>query len=285
MCDNRPSRIGVKRTVSESISRESEDRLADEFAAQAGNPDFVLSLARGLRVIESFEGHHAGRSIVEIAQTTGLSRAAIRRILLTLELLGYVERSRQVYRPKTQMLRLGFSFLSSSSVVEAARPVLERITERLHESSSMSMLDGGQIVYVARSAASRILAAGLSVGSRLPAYCTSMGRVLLAALPDGELEAYLRELKPNAYTPKTITRIVQLKKAIQQVRKDGYAIVDEELEAGLRSIAVPVSTRSNQVVAAINVGTHVSRVDRATLVNQCLPALREGARALRNVLI
>jgi IclR family pca regulon transcriptional regulator len=275
----------VKRTVSESISRESEDRLADEFAAQAGNPDFVLSLARGLRVIESFEGHHAGRSIVEIAQTTGLSRAAIRRILLTLELLGYVERSRQVYRPKTQMLRLGFSFLSSSSVVEAARPVLERITERLHESSSMSMLDGGQIVYVARSAASRILAAGLSVGSRLPAYCTSMGRVLLAALPDGELEAYLRELKPNAYTPKTITRIVQLKKAIQQVRKDGYAIVDEELEAGLRSIAVPVSTRSNHVVAAINVGTHVSRVDRATLVNQCLPALREGARALRNVLI
>ena len=275
----------MKRTVSESISRESEDRLADEFAAQAGNPDFVLSLARGLRVIESFEGHHAGRSIVEIAQTTGLSRAAIRRILLTLELLGYVERSRQVYRPKTQMLRLGFSFLSSSSVVEAARPVLERITERLHESSSMSMLDGGQIVYVARSAASRILAAGLSVGSRLPAYCTSMGRVLLAALPDGELEAYLRELKPNAYTPKTITRIVQLKKAIQQVRKDGYAIVDEELEAGLRSIAVPVSTRSNQVVAAINVGTHVSRVDRATLVNQCLPALREGARALRNVLI
>ena len=159
----------------------------DEFACQAGNPDFVLSLARGLRVIESFEGHHDGRSIVEISQSTGLSRASIRRILLTLELLGYVERSRQVYRLRTQVLRLGFSYLSSSSVVEAAQPILEQISEELHESSSMSMLDGGQIVYVARSAASRILAAGLSVGSRLPAYCTSMGRVLLAALPDEEL--------------------------------------------------------------------------------------------------
>jgi IclR family transcriptional regulator, pca regulon regulatory protein len=272
-------------SASKSAPRVSKAHPANEFASQAGNPDFVLSLARGLRVIESFEGHHEGRSIVEIAKSTGLSRAAIRRILLTLELLGYVEHSRQVYRPKTQVLRLGFSFLSSSSVIEAARPVLERITEELHESSSMSMLDGGQIVYVARSAASRILAAGLSVGSRLPAYCTSMGRVLLAALPDTALDAYLRNLKPKAHTPKTITRIPQLKKAILRVRKDGHAIVDEELEAGLRSIAVPVSTRSNQVVAAINVGTHISRVDRATLINHCLPALEEGARALRNVLI
>src|ERR1700728_2356332 len=160
---------------------------ADEFTAQAGNPDFVLSLARGLRVIESFEGYVDGRTIVEIAQSTGLSRASVRRILLTLEFLGYVERTRQVHRLKTQVLRLGFSFLSSSSVIEAARPVLERITEVVHESSSMAMLDKGEIVYVARSAASRVLSAGLSVGSRLPAYCTSMGRVLLASLQDAEL--------------------------------------------------------------------------------------------------
>lgn len=254
-------------------------------ADQTGNPDFVLSLARGLRVIESFEGHHDGRSIVEIAHCTGLSRAAIRRILLTLELLGYVERSRQVYRLRTQVLRLGFSFLSSSSVVEAARPVLERIAEQLHESSSMSMLDGDQIVYVSRSAASRILAAGLSVGSRLPAYCTSMGRVLLASLPNRDLEAYLEHLKPNPFTSKTITGIPKLKKAILRVRKDGYAIVDEELETGLRSIAVPVLTRSNVVVAAINVGTHVSRVDRGTLIHRCLPALQDGARTLHHALI
>jgi IclR family pca regulon transcriptional regulator len=258
---------------------------AERFAQHAGNPDFMLTLARGLQVIESFENRAQGQSIVEISNATGLSRAAIRRILLTLELLGYVERSRQVFRLRTQVLRLGFSFLSSSSVIESARPVLERITEQLHESSSMSMLDGGEIVYVARSAASRILAAGLSVGSRLPAYCTSMGRVLLAALPDDKLDAYLQNLRPRAYTPKTKTRLPQLKKAILQVRRDGYAIVDEELEAGLRSIAVPVTTRANQVVAAINVGTHTSRVDPATLTGQCLPALLAGARTLQNVLI
>jgi IclR family pca regulon transcriptional regulator len=258
---------------------------AEDFATQAGNPDFVLSLARGLRVIESFEGHYEGRSISEISQSTGLSRASIRRLLITLELLGYVERSRQVYRLKTQVLRLGFSYLSSSSVVEAARPVLEHITEQLHESCSMSMLDSGQIVYVARSAASRVLAAGLSVGSRLPAYCTSMGRVLLAALPEKELAAYLRNLKPRAYTPKTLTRIAQIKKAILAVRANGYAIVDEELEAGLRSIAVPISTRDNRVVAAINVGTHVSRIDRESLLKICLPALQQGARNLHNILI
>jgi IclR family pca regulon transcriptional regulator len=272
-------------TALKSVPAPAKAAPGEEFAVHAGNPDFMLSLARGLRVIESFEGHPEGRSIVEIAHSTELSRAAIRRILLTLELLGYVERSRQVYRLRTQVLRLGFSFLSSSSVIEAARPVLEHISEQLHESSSMSMLDGGDIVYVARSAASRILAAGLSVGSRLPAYCTSMGRVLLAALPDDELDSYLHGLKPKAYTAKTITRIPLLRKAILQVRRNGFAIVDEELEAGLRSIAVPVSTRSNRLVAAINVGTHVSRVDRATLINRCLPALQNGARSLRNVLI
>jgi IclR family transcriptional regulator, pca regulon regulatory protein len=279
--------MGVPRGIRtpKSAARRANTALAGEFATQRGNPDFMLSLARGLRVIESFEAHPEGRSIVEIAHDTGLSRAAIRRILLTLELLGYGERSRQVYRLTTQVLRLGFSFLSSSSVVEAARPVLEHISEQLHESSSMSMLDSGEIVYVARSAASRILAAGLSVGSRLPAYCTSMGRVLLAALPEEKLDTYLRNLRPRAYTPKTITRIPQLRKAILQVRRAGYAVVDEELEAGLRSIAVPVSTRNNLVFAAINVGTHVSRVDRATLLNRCLPALQQGARALRDVMI
>ena len=266
-------------------TRHLKPALADGFAAHSGNPDFMLSLARGLQVIESFEGRLEGQSILEISQSTGLSRASIRRILLTLELLGYVERSRQVHRLKTQVLRLGFSYLSSSSVVEAARSVLEEITEKLHESSSMSMLDDGEIVYVARSAASRVLAAGLSVGSRLPAYCTSMGRVLLAALPDEDLSRYLGELKPKAYTSNTIVRIPQLRKTIQLVRKNSYVIVDQELEMGLRSIAVPVCTRSDRVVAAINVGTHVSRVDKDALINRFLPVLQEGARILRSVLI
>lgn len=267
-------------------SAESAERSKiDDLAANAGNPDFVLSLARGLRVIESFAGSKEGRSVVEISQSTGLSRASIRRILLTLQLLGYVERSRQVHKLRTQILRLGFSYLSSSSVVEAARPVLERITEAVHESSSMSMLDGGEIVYVARSAASRVLAAGLSVGSRLPAYCTSMGRVLLASLPDADLDSYFCMLKPKAYTPKTLVTIPELRKAVLDARKRGYAIVSEELEKGLRSVAVPICTHSNRVVAAINIGTHVSRVDHNTLIKTCLPALKEAARTLREILI
>jgi IclR family transcriptional regulator, pca regulon regulatory protein len=238
-----------------------------------------------LRVIESFERNQDGRTIVELARITGLSRAAIRRVLITLELLGYVERSRQVYRLRTQVLRLGFSFLSSSSAVEAARPVLERVTDLIHESSSMSMLDGNQIVYVARCSASRVMAAGLSVGSRLPAYCTSMGRVLLAALEPLQLDAYLKQLKPKALTKKTVTSIPRLRKAILLARRQGFAVVDEELEAGLRSIAVPVITRSNRVVAAINVGTHTSRIDYEELINRCLPVLQEGAETLRAVLL
>lgn len=256
---------------------------ANEFAAYAGNPDFVLSLARGLRVIESFEGHQDGCSIVEIARSTGLSRAAIRRLLHTLELLGYVDHSRQVYRLKTQALRLGFSFLSSSSVVEAARPVLECISEQLHESSSMSMLDGGQIGTspVPRPAASSRPASPWAAG--FPPTAHRWAAFFWPHCLTTSSIAYLRELKPKPYTSRTLTRVPQ--KAILQVRKDGYAIVDEELEAGLRSIAVPVFTRSNHVVVAINAGIHISRVDRNTLLRQCLPALQEGARSLRNVLI
>ncbi len=139
--------------------------------------------------------------------------------------------------------------------------------------------------YVARSAASRVRAAGLSVGNRLPAYCTSMGRVLGAALPDAELDDFLCSLKPKVYTPKTTTILPLLRNAILNVRSQRYALVDQELEAGLRSLAIPVLTRANRVVAAINVGTHVSRVDRATLLRRCLPAFEDGARALRSILI
>jgi IclR family pca regulon transcriptional regulator len=253
--------------------------------AHAGDPNFVLSLARGLQVIESFEGHTEGRSIGEVAQATGLSRAAVRRLLLTLEALGYAEDSRRVYRLKTRVLKLGLSYLSSTSVIAAAQPVLDRISEALGESASMSMLDGDRIVYVARSAASHVLSVGLSVGSRLPAYCTSMGRVLLAGLSDAELDLYLRQLKPKAFTEKTIVDPNQLRKVILQARAQGYALVNEELEAGLRAIAVPVLTRQNRVAAAINVGAHALRIDRKQMIRRCLPILQRGAASLSDLLL
>jgi IclR family pca regulon transcriptional regulator len=253
--------------------------------SQAGNPDFVLSLARGLRVIECFEGHTEGRSVAEIATDAGLSRASVRRLLLTLETLGYAESSRRLYHLKTRVLKLGLSFLSSTSVIAAAQPILERITGVLGESASMSMLDGDQIVYVARSAASRVLSVGLSVGSRLPAYCTSMGRVLLAALPQDQLDTYLRNLKPRRYTSKTITDPERLREVITKARRGGFALVNEELEAGLRALSVPVRNRQNNVVAAINVGAHALRIDQKQMLHRCLPVLRESAATITDILL
>jgi IclR family pca regulon transcriptional regulator len=250
----------------------------------SGDPNFVLSLARGLEVIESFEGHTEGQTVAEIARTTGLSRAAVRRLMITLERLGYAEYTGRVYRLKTRVLKLGFSYLTSTSLPTLAQPILERVTELVHESSSLSILDGDEIVYLARSAAKRVMSVSLSVGSRLPAYCTSMGRVLLAALPDVELAAYLDRVELKGLTPKTVTDKSSMLEIIQSVRAQDYALTDEELELGLRSIAVPVRNRQNRTVAAINVGVHAARVSTAEMIERLLPVLHENARTFVHLL-
>jgi IclR family transcriptional regulator, pca regulon regulatory protein len=249
-----------------------------------GDPDFVLSLARGLRVIEAFEGHTGGRSVADVARLTGLSRAAVRRSLKTLQVLGYAESGGPVYRLTTRVLRLGFSYLSSASLPTLAQPLLERITEAVHESSSLSVLEGDEIVYIARSASKRIMSVGLSVGSRLPAFCTSMGRILLAAMGEEQLSGYLKNAQVRALTPKTITDKRLLREIVVRIRTDGFAVTDEELELGLRSIAVPVRTRNGRVVAAMNVGVHAARVSAAEMIHRFLPVLQEKARALGEVL-
>jgi IclR family pca regulon transcriptional regulator len=251
----------------------------------AGDPNFVLSLARGLRVIEGFESRTSGMTIAEVATAAEISRASARRLLLTLQTLDYVECSRRIYRLKTRTLKLGFSYLSSTSIVAAAQPILERITETLHESASMSVLDGDQIIYVARSVASRVMSVGLSVGSRLPAYCTSMGRVLLGAHSDAELDDYLRNLRPERHTSKTTVGKILLRRAIAQARADGYSIVDGELEIGLRALAVPVRGRNGRIAAAINVGVHALRVERKDMLRRFLPVLTQQAAALSLLLI
>ena len=245
-----------------------------------GNPDFVLSLARGLTVIEAFQDHPDGVTVGDVAARTGLSRAAVRRLLITLELLGYAAHNGPVYRLNSRVLRLGFSFLSSYSLAALALPILEEISSAIHESSSLSVLEGDEIVYLARSATRRVMSVGLSVGSRLPAFCTSMGRVLLAAQTESERAAYLDRVVLEARTPKTITRRSALAKELARVRKQGYALVDEELELGLRSIAVPVVSRSGRVVAAINTGVHASRATPQEMVKRYLPTLKEGALSL-----
>jgi IclR family pca regulon transcriptional regulator len=237
-----------------------------------------------LKVIETFEGHTEGQSVADVARHTGLSRAAVRRLLMTLETLGYAECTGRVYRLKTRVLRLGFSYLSSTSLPAIAQPILEQITEAVHESSSLSVLDGDEIVYLARAAAKRVMSVGLSVGSRLPAYCTSMGRVLLAALPEVQLVAYLDRVDLKALTPKTVTDRTLVADIIGRVRADGFALTDEELELGLRSIAVPVRTRQNRVVAAMNIGVHAARVSAVEMIDRFLPILRENADMFLHVL-
>jgi IclR family transcriptional regulator, pca regulon regulatory protein len=262
-----------------------DNRRVLDVASFEGNPDFVLSLARGLAIIEAFCDHPDGVTVGDVAARTGLSRAAVRRSLITLELLGYASHSGSVYRLGSRVLRLGFSFLSSSSLPTLALPILEEVSSAIHESSSLSALEGDDIVYLARSVTRRVMSVGLSVGSRLPAYCTSMGRVLLAALSEADLQAYLARVTLRPFTPKSIILKDDLAAEIGRVREQGFALVDEELELGLRSLAVPVRTRTGRVVAAMNTGVHASRVSPEEMAARFLPVLREGAERLGLALV
>jgi IclR family pca regulon transcriptional regulator len=260
--------------------QQTENRLA----AFAGNPDFVLSLARGLQVIEAFQRITDALSVGEIALRTGLSRASVRRLLITLEMLGYASHEGPSYRLSPRVLQLGFSYLSSNSLEALGFPLLQHVTQLLSESASLGVLERDEMVYVARSAAQRVMSIGLSVGSRLPAYCTSMGRVMLAALPPEDLSSFLRRVRVERLTPKTIVNKSQLARVIERVRADGYALVDGELEIGLRSIAVPVKSRSGRVVAAMNSGVHAARVTRQRMQTEFLRVLRQQASLLGSML-
>jgi IclR family pca regulon transcriptional regulator len=250
----------------------------------AGNPDFVLSLARGMQVIEAFQRKTEGLSVSDISGRTGLSRAAVRRLLITLEMLGYATRAGKLYRLSSRVLQLGFSYLSSNSLEALGYPVIQHVSEILHESSSIGVLQGDEVVYVARSATQRVMSIGLSVGSRLPAYCTSMGRVMLAALPAPDLSAYMKRAELQKLTSKTLTEKRALTRMIDRARTDGYAAVDEELEIGLRSIAVPITSRAGIVVGAMNSGVHAARVSKQQLIVKVLPVLQKQAGLLGSML-
>jgi len=244
------------------------------------DPDFMLSLARGLSVIRVFDQGGEEISTAEVARRATLSRAAARRCLHTLKVLGYVTGGEGLYRLAPRVLALGQAYLGSDPVPRAAQPVLERVADRLHESCSLTVLDGDEIVYVARASTRRIITVGLSVGSRLPVYCTSMGRVLLAFASEAERCVYLSRFRPVRHTPYTIADRESLRAEIERVRAQGYAVVDQELEIGLRSLAVPVRRRDQSVVAAMNVGVHAGRVERDTMVREYLPVLQAAAEEI-----
>ena len=248
----------------------------------AGDPNFMASLARGLAVIRAFSQQRRSLTIAQVSQRTGISRAAVRRCLYTLAALGYVgSDDGRSYALRPRILALGHAYLSSTPLASAVQPLLDQITSTLHESSSMAVLEGDEILYVARSSTTtRLMSIDLGIGSRLPAYCTSMGRVLLAGLAARELDAYLSRVELVKLTARTVTEPAELKAALAKVRRAGYALVDQELEIGLRSIAVPVADSAGKVVAAINVGTQSSRVSVAEMESKFLLALQGAAREL-----
>lgn len=251
--------------------------------AKPSDPDFMQSLARGLAVLRLFEAHESV-SMSEAANLTGLSRAVVRRCLHTLAALGYVrvDADRRAF-PTTVLLGLSEAYLSQNRLAKAAGPLLTALSAELEDSCSIGVLDGGQIVYVARAEVRRFISIDLQVGSRLPAYCTSMGRVLLAALTPGALDAYLATTSLAARTASTITDAATLRAVLSEVAAQGFAVIDEELEPGLHSLAVPVCNPVGEVVAALNVGT-ARRTTGAELKARALAALQQTARRLEAAL-
>ncbi len=238
--------------------------------------EIVQSLDRGLSVIRAFGHGRSKLTLTEVATATGLTRAAARRFLLTLAKLGYVRMEGRQFSLRPSVLELGYAYLSGLALPEIAAPHLERLVAEVRESSSISILDGHDIVYVARVPTKRIMRIGISVGTRFPAYATSMGRVLLGGLPD--LEKYLADVQLEPITRSTVTNRDVLREMIVEARMRGYAIVDEELEEGLRSVAVPIIGADGEIIAAVNVAAHASVFSMSTMRTTVLSAVSDAAR-------
>src|SRR5450755_291900 len=259
------------RTANDGESAGADDRPPPR------NSDFVQSLDRGLAVIRAFGPDRERLSLSEVARATGLTRAAARRFLLTLVRLGYVRSDGREFSLRPRVLELGYAYLSGLALPDVAAPHMEEMVARLHESSSISVLDGQHVVYVVRVPTKRIMTVAITVGTRFPAYATSMGRVLLAALPEEELERYLTDATLSPLTDRTVTDPARLRELLAQVAQQGYSIVDQELEEGLRAVAAPIRGAPDVGTAAINVSAHASRVSMAALQEQILPVLLETA--------
>lgn len=243
-------------------------------------PHHVQSLERGLAVIRAFDAQRPELTLSEVAKICDLTRAAARRFLLTLADLGYVRSDGRFFSLTPRVLELGYSFLSSLSLPEVAAPHLERLVAEVHESSSLSILDADDIVYVARVPTSRIMTVVITVGTRFPAYATSMGRVLLAALPSEALDAYLGRVTLTRLTNRTVPTASELGLELARVRSQGYAIVDQELEEGLLAMAAPIHDRSGAVAGAVNVSAHAARVTVGEMRRRFLPRLLVATGAI-----
>ncbi len=237
--------------------------------------NYVQSLARGLSVLRAFDRENPDPSLTQVAERTGLSRAVARRLLLTLQHLGYVGSRGRSFFLTPRVLELGYSYITSLDLTELAQQSMEQLAQRIDESCSMAVLDGEDIVYVLRVPVRRVMRVALGVGARLPAFAASMGRVILADMDEARLDAWLEQQSFRAYTPNTVRDAGALKNELQCVREQGYALVTGELDPGLCSIAVPIHAGNGRVIAALNVGMPFSEGAPRRAVEDILPALRE----------
>ncbi len=245
---------------------------------------YVQSFARGLEVIRSFSAAAPQQTLSEVAAATGLTRAGARRILLTLQTLGYVESDGRLFSLTPRILDLGFAYLSSMPIWDLAEPTMEALVDQVHESCSAAVLDGRDVVYVLRVHTHKIMSTNLGVGSRLPAFWTSMGRMLLAGQTDDHVMALLDGLPRRALTPHTRTSDADLLAAVRQARAQGWCLINQELEEGLISIAAPLRNRAGQTVAALNISGQANRTSAEMMQTRLLPPLLAAAETISRLL-
>ena len=263
----------VKRT-------EAEQRTAEE-----AGPDYLESLARGLRVITAFDRDRRELTLSDVAKLVDLPRASVRRTLHTLIQLGYVETDERLFRLTPRILSLAGAYLLSNPIVDVLQPSIEKVSAQVKEACSAAVLDGQDVVMIAHASPHRVINVSAQIGLRLSAVSSSLGRVVLASMDDRELDRFLGNAQPRKLTAQTVTNKNELRKAIQKARSDGYSLVDQEVELGFRSISVPLKRIDGRTVAALNIGVHSERVSLDTMRDVFLPRLRDTAAALQRQLI
>lgn len=259
--------------------------IEEDGVIELNNRDYVNSLARGLEVIKVFTRYSPKMTLSQVAQATGMTRATVRRFLLTLVREGYVETDGKHFNLRPKILELGFSALSSMDIWDVAQPIMNDLSERLQESCFCAVMDNDSVIYVARATSNRRVSVGINIGSRVPAYCVSTGRVLLAALPDDKLHEYIESMTFTKYTSNTISSKLQLRSVVDEVRLQGWSIVDQELEVGLRSLSVPIKDGQGVIVAALNVCCPSTRISieemRTRVLAETMEASQNITRALQ----
>jgi len=248
--------------------------------SDSSRKDFVEALARGLEVIRSFDRIHAKQTITQISERTLLARPTVLRLLITLEELGYVRCQDNLYSLTPKVVDLGMAYVSALGLYGAAKPHMENLSKEVDQSVSLAELDGSDIVYTGRVEVPKIISVGVTVGARLPSASTALGRVLLAAVPDSELQNVLSTPSLSMYIPRTRFTAEQIRPRLELVREQGWAESDEDLQYGVQAIAAPIHREDGRIVAAIGLGTHTSEIGKEIVRERYLPLLLETAQSI-----